>query len=399
MSSHSTPHPKTPRTLTMLALVLLVAGLAGWWFGIEQPRREQQRRERAEADGPSSQPTDEDKRKADEAERQRLATEAEKQRMAAEAAKVATVTDALRDAAAALDRKNFAEAHERYQAALAIDAANAEAKSGLAAVKDAEYAEQQRLAMERQKAAEERKRLDEEVKKTADRATPLATPPPIEVARLNTPKPLLPTSAPSAPQPPVDAARVKDEKVAGGDLKIKSDPAGASVSREGKSLGTTPLTLKNYPPGSYLFTLRKSGYRSTTAKVVVSATGNNEVTSKLERQSSFAGTWTGTAEETGVRVPIRPWRVVVRIPPDEDKVETELGEGPGNTRRSACHRNGDTLSWRINELPAIEVFRSVDQKCDITLTLIGKGLAKCILKRNHKVPWSDGPSIATLRKK
>jgi len=49
----------------------------------------------------------------------------------------------------------------------------------------------------------------------------------------------------------------------GGGLKITSEPSGATVTRDGKSLGSTPLTLDNQPPGIYKFTLNLDGFRST----------------------------------------------------------------------------------------------------------------------------------------
>jgi serine/threonine protein kinase/formylglycine-generating enzyme required for sulfatase activity len=180
-SSTPVPAPATARaptrSLTMavaLAVILACLGL-GYYYGIHDPR-ERNRQDRSTAAAKNERDMAGKPTSAADAEAtERKLAEVEKLRMGEEASKKARQTaDELREAAEAVDAKDFSIARQKYQAALALDAANAEAKAGLASLKQAEDAEQARLTMERQTADEERKRQEEEARKKADLASRLA---------------------------------------------------------------------------------------------------------------------------------------------------------------------------------------------------------------------------------
>ena len=128
--------------IAVIAVIVVVA--VGLFY--EQPTH--LAAERSPKPVQSSHAADEEKRTADEPERQRLAAAAEQQRMAAEAAKKAQIAGALREADAALAAKNFVLARQKYQAVFALDGSIAGNMVGLVKVKEAEDAEQTRLAME-----------------------------------------------------------------------------------------------------------------------------------------------------------------------------------------------------------------------------------------------------------
>jgi hypothetical protein len=72
-----------------------------------------------------------------------------------------------------------------------------------------------------------------------------------------------------APRPATPASLGK-AAVTTGTLAIESRPTGAAVTVNGNSVGVTPLTMGDLPPGDYRVTFTLTGYRTfaTTVRVV-----------------------------------------------------------------------------------------------------------------------------------
>lgn len=79
---------------------------------------------------------------------------------------------------------------------------------------------------------------------------------------------------------PLDVKKWETNRVsiafAYGEVKVISDPAGATIFRGDKELGQTPKTLSELKPGPHRFRLEKSGY--TSAEVSVELLGTNTIT-------------------------------------------------------------------------------------------------------------------------
>jgi hypothetical protein len=71
-----------------------------------------------------------------------------------------------------------------------------------------------------------------------------------------------------------------------GTLLIDSDPAGAAVFVNQKSVGNTPVHLKNMRAGSYVVRLEHEGYQRWSTSAMVSAVRDERVKAKLERERS-----------------------------------------------------------------------------------------------------------------
>ncbi|MCA1917472.1 PEGA domain-containing protein, partial [Methanospirillum hungatei] len=52
-----------------------------------------------------------------------------------------------------------------------------------------------------------------------------------------------------------------------GELKIITDPVGATVVHDGSILGETPLVIPDLPMGEYTFKIKKTGYKDVTKTV------------------------------------------------------------------------------------------------------------------------------------
>ena len=80
----------------------------------------------------------------------------------------------------------------------------------------------------------------------------------------------LATQAAPAPRPSTPASLGKPAATTGA-LAIESLPSGASVTLDGKPIGTTPLTVPDLAPGDYRVTMTLKGFRTveTTVRVVV----------------------------------------------------------------------------------------------------------------------------------
>ncbi len=82
-----------------------------------------------------------------------------------------------------------------------------------------------------------------------------------------------------------------------GQLVVTSDPAGADVVLEGKTIGTTPFSLTDVHPGLKNLTLKLKGYQPASVNGVVEARGELRLNAVLEKwQEPKAGQSTVVAE-------------------------------------------------------------------------------------------------------
>lgn len=77
-------------------------------------------------------------------------------------------------------------------------------------------------------------------------------------------------AAAAPPARPASQAAPAQPGVTTGGLTVESRPTGASVTVNGKPIGTTPLTMNDLPPGDYRVVMSMPGYQnvSTTVRVV-----------------------------------------------------------------------------------------------------------------------------------
>ena len=90
-------------------------------------------------------------------------------------------------------------------------------------------------------------------------------------------------AAPTAPDAAPDAAPVERT------VQITSNPTGATVSRDGTVLGSTPLAL-DLPAGTYVLRLERAGYDDASIRVDVGADGTDQIRAHgvLERRRVVA---------------------------------------------------------------------------------------------------------------
>jgi hypothetical protein len=88
----------------------------------------------------------------------------------------------------------------------------------------------------------------------------------------------VPAATPAARRPrvtprptPRAAAVAPKASNARGSVLVQTRPAGATVSIDGKSLGSTPVRIPELAPGSHAVRVSLKGYRTVTATVVVRA--------------------------------------------------------------------------------------------------------------------------------
>lgn len=82
--------------------------------------------------------------------------------------------------------------------------------------------------------------------------------------------------------PPVTLVAPVVEKPTTGSVRLFTTPRGADIEFEGESIGQTPQTLDNLPPGPVRFTLRLEGYRSATMEAEIQAGETAVVAHELE---------------------------------------------------------------------------------------------------------------------
>jgi hypothetical protein len=95
---------------------------------------------------------------------------------------------------------------------------------------------------------------------------------PLDVSLVLSSQPTLSeTSATPTPYQPVGV----------GSIIVTSSPSGANVYLDGKSSGTTPLTITNVNPGTHTILLTMQGYSDTSKTVEVTAGSQNQVSVDL----------------------------------------------------------------------------------------------------------------------
>lgn len=143
-----------------------------------------------------------------------------------------------------------------------------------------------------------------EVAPESETAAPARSPLPSPLATRQQPSPgPTPQSAPTR-QPETRRTTPPSETVARpspppppavGELRIGSEPAGAAVLLDGRSVGKTPLALRDLSPGNYEVAFRKEGFVSMSERVTVRA----------GEQAAVRATLTQPKGE--VTVLVRPW--------------------------------------------------------------------------------------------
>ena len=106
------------------------------------------------------------------------------------------------------------------------------------------------------------------------------------------PVPLVVVSQTAAAARGVPTAAVREQSVTKdaktpqfvGTLLIESDPAGAAAFVNQKSVGETPVRLKDLRAGSYVVRLEHEGYQRWSTAATVSAVRQERVKAKLERE-------------------------------------------------------------------------------------------------------------------
>ena len=68
-----------------------------------------------------------------------------------------------------------------------------------------------------------------------------------------------------------------------GSISISTTPTGVSVRMDGRSIGTTPITMKDVISDTHTLTLTKDGYKSKTVPFVLSAGGAENIDEVLEQ--------------------------------------------------------------------------------------------------------------------
>jgi hypothetical protein len=98
-------------------------------------------------------------------------------------------------------------------------------------------------------------------------------------------------SAPSSPQPrrptperaAVPAANT-GTAAARGRLVVRSTPPGAQVFVNGRRRGTTPVSVRDLPAGTYTVRVTRNGFEDATERVSVGASAVRDVTLRLARE-------------------------------------------------------------------------------------------------------------------
>jgi hypothetical protein len=99
-------------------------------------------------------------------------------------------------------------------------------------------------------------------------------------------KPAAPKPADKKPAAVAKAAppRAKEPATFVGSLVVVSRPTGATVSLDGRVVGTTPLTLPEVAAGSHAVKLELDGYRTWSVAAEVVSGQQKRVSASLERR-------------------------------------------------------------------------------------------------------------------
>jgi PKD repeat protein len=84
-------------------------------------------------------------------------------------------------------------------------------------------------------------------------------------------------------------ASSQSQQGAGGSIVISSNPPGANVYLDGKTSGTTPVTLQNVDPGTHTVLLTMSGYTDASRTVEVAAGSQNQIAVDLTGGKKMPG--------------------------------------------------------------------------------------------------------------
>jgi len=107
-------------------------------------------------------------------------------------------------------------------------------------------------------------------------------------------------------------------------LRVKSNVAGAQVRLDGKSVGSTPLELKDVQPGSHELTVSADGYDTHTETLTLDfASGSQDVTVDLKKPSASAQLRESIGVKHKHRIPTRSCEGVLRATTGGIEYETD----------------------------------------------------------------------------
>ena len=141
----------------------------------------------------------------------------------------------------------------------------------------------------------------------------------------------------------------------GGSLKVTSEPRGATVSMDGKAVGTTPLELSSVIPGMKTLKVAKQGYSHKTLFANVQM-GEPAIMSATLAKMNFDGTWrgsiSGTSHNGNTDSPIAKSDHILRISGGGTHVTWTAIAPNGNDIvfvYTDCHRNSGNFDWRSTQ--------------------------------------------------
>lgn len=132
----------------------------------------------------------------------------------------------------------------------------------------------------------------------------------IPVASAPVPAVTPPTGTPVSPPPPTPAVEVRVEQVTV-TASFSSDPSGASVTVDGRNIGTTPVSWTDGVPGqSYAVVMSKDGYDSASLTATLPTSGSKSFKGSLQAKAVAPGTlqvFSGKAGPATVTVNGKAW--------------------------------------------------------------------------------------------
>lgn len=168
---------------------------------------------------------------------------------------------------------------------------------------------------------------------------------------------LLPVAAPvpdRPPTPPVETA-TPTETVQAAPVTVtasfSSDPSGATVSVDGRSVGTSPTSWTGGKPGAtYSVLMSKEGYESVTLSATLPATGSKAFKGSLKAKAVEPGTlqvFAGKAGPATVSVNGKAWGespplIKQSLPPGTYSVTVTPKDGSEPETRSVTVKSGET---------------------------------------------------------
>jgi len=144
-----------------------------------------------------------------------------------------------------------------------------------------------------------------------------------------------------------------------GSVNVKSDPSDSKVFIDGKEAGTTPITITDLKPGTYIMEVRKTGYKNWIKEVVVETdkkssieallkkiTGSIRVKSTPSKAKIYIdGEDSGTTPTTLSSIPVGPHEIEIKIDGYEDwKKSIIIKEGKEISINSTLQLNIGSIS-------------------------------------------------------